>query len=108
MTSATEDELAALYIMARKTVYIRIISEEMGHKQPPTPLQTDNAMEYAVCNGKYNQNKQKEWTCDYIGSETENAKNSWEYIGDHAKQIMQTTGQSTIHKPTTKTKENYY
>ena len=41
-----------MYIMAREAVYIRIILEEMGHKQPPTPLQTDNSMAYAVCNGK--------------------------------------------------------
>jgi len=30
----------------------RIILEELGHKQPPTPLQTDNAMANAVINGK--------------------------------------------------------
>ena len=52
MTSATEAELAALYITAREAVYLRIILEEMGHKQPPTPLQTDNAMAEAVSNGK--------------------------------------------------------
>ena len=40
MTSATEAELAALYIMVQEAVYIRIILSEMGHKQPPTPLQT--------------------------------------------------------------------
>ena len=51
MSSATEAELAALYIMAREAVYIRIILEEMGHKQPKTPLQTDNAMANAVVNG---------------------------------------------------------
>ena len=52
MTSATEAELAALYAMAREAVYISIVLEEMGHKQPPTPLKTDNAMGDAVCNGK--------------------------------------------------------
>ena len=52
MSSATEAELAGLYIMAREAVYIRIILEELGHKQPPTPLQTDNAMADAVINGK--------------------------------------------------------
>ena len=52
MTSATEAELVALYIMAREAVYIRIILEELGHKQPPTPLQTDNSMADAVFNGK--------------------------------------------------------
>ena len=52
MTSATEAELAALYIMAREAVYIRIILEEMGHPQPPTPLQTDNSMANGVVNGR--------------------------------------------------------
>ena len=52
MTSATEDELAVLYIMAREAVYIRIVLEEMGHKQPPTQLQTDNLVADAVVNGK--------------------------------------------------------
>jgi len=32
MMSATEAELAALYIMAREAVYIRIVLTEMGHK----------------------------------------------------------------------------
>ena len=40
--------------MAREAVYVRIILAEMGHKQPPTPIQTDNAMAEAVTviNGK--------------------------------------------------------
>ena len=52
MSSATEAELAALYIMAREAVYIRIILEEMGHKQSPTPVQTDNAIAEQVINKK--------------------------------------------------------
>jgi hypothetical protein len=52
MSLATKAELAGLYIMARKAVYIRIILEELGHKRPPTPIQTDNAMADTVINGK--------------------------------------------------------
>ena len=52
MASATEAELAALYIAAREAVYIRIILMKLGHKQPATPLQTDNSMAEAVTNGK--------------------------------------------------------
>jgi hypothetical protein len=52
MSSGTEAELEGLYIMAREAVYIRIILEEMGHKQPPTPLQTNNSIAEAVINGK--------------------------------------------------------
>ena len=56
MTSATKAKLAALYIMSRKAVYIRIILDEMGHSQPPTPLQTDNAMTDLVFNKKIQEN----------------------------------------------------
>jgi hypothetical protein len=52
MSSATKAELAALYIMAREAVYIQIVLKEMGHTQPPTPLQTDNTMAEGVVNGK--------------------------------------------------------
>jgi hypothetical protein len=52
MSLATKAELAGLYIMVREVVYIRIILKELGHKQPPIPLQTNNAMADAVINGK--------------------------------------------------------
>lgn len=41
VSSATEAELAALYIVAREAVYTGIVLDKLGHKQPPTPLQTD-------------------------------------------------------------------
>ena len=36
-----------------------IILEEIGHKQPPTPLQTDNSMAEAVVNGKIQPKRKK-------------------------------------------------
>ena len=45
--------------MTREAVYIIIIVEELGHKQPPTPLQTDNSMTDAVCNGKVQLKRKK-------------------------------------------------
>ena len=78
----------------------------MGHKQPPIPLQKDKAMSDVVCNGKIQPKQKNQWTFDSICSGTENAKNNSEYFGDQANQIMQTTGQSTIHQPTKQTQEN--
>jgi hypothetical protein len=52
MSLSTKAELVGLYITARKAVYIRIILKELGHKQPPMPLQSDNAMADTVINGK--------------------------------------------------------
>ena len=45
--------------MTREAVYIIIVLEEMGHKQTPTPLQTDNFMAEAVVNGKIQPNWKK-------------------------------------------------
>lgn len=50
MTSAAEAELAALYINAKEAVSIRLILECMGHRQPPTPIQTDNSTAEGVIN----------------------------------------------------------
>ena len=44
MSSTTEAKLGALYVNACKTVEERQIHKEMGHLQPPTPIQTDNLM----------------------------------------------------------------
>ena len=52
MSSAAEAELAALFINAREAVYIRQVLEQLGHKQPPTPVQTDNSTAEAVLNNK--------------------------------------------------------
>ena len=59
MTLATEAELATVYITAQEVVYMRIILEEMGHKQPATPIQMDNAMAEAVINAKITPRRSK-------------------------------------------------
>eukprot|EP00804_Cyclotella_cryptica_P013342 CCRYP_005117-RB/>CCRYP_005117-RB protein AED:0.50 eAED:0.42 QI:0/0/0/1/0/0/2/0/190 len=48
MSSATETELGALYINAREAIPIRHLLEELGHTQPPTPIQIDNSTELDV------------------------------------------------------------
>jgi hypothetical protein len=43
MSSAAEAKLGALYINAGEAIPMQHLLEEMGHKQPPTPIQTDNS-----------------------------------------------------------------
>jgi hypothetical protein len=50
MSSAAEAELGALYLNAKETVYLRQILHEMGHPQPPTPIQMDNTTASGVVN----------------------------------------------------------
>ena len=42
MNSDAEAEIGALYLNSRQAILARRLLEEMGHKQPPTPIQTDN------------------------------------------------------------------
>jgi hypothetical protein len=50
MSSTVEAELGTLYINAREAVPQRQTLAEMGHKQPPTPMQTDNSTALGVVN----------------------------------------------------------
>jgi hypothetical protein len=50
MSSAAEAELGAMYINACKAVEERIILEEMGQKQPATPVQVDNSTAEGIIN----------------------------------------------------------
>ena len=50
MSSAAEAELGTLYINAREALPQRITLTEMGHKQPQTPMQTDNTTALGVVN----------------------------------------------------------
>ena len=48
VASAAEAEIAALYLNAREAAPMRVALEEMGHPQPPTPLETDNTTAHGI------------------------------------------------------------
>ena len=48
MSSAAKAELAGLYINASQAVVIHVLLHEMGHKQPRTPIQTENSTALGV------------------------------------------------------------
>ncbi len=50
MSSAAEAEIGALYIKCGEVIPARHTLEYLGHKQPPTPMQTDNTAALGVVN----------------------------------------------------------
>ena len=50
LTSAAEAEIGALFLNSRQAIPARRLLEEMGHKQPPTPIQTDNTTAFGFVN----------------------------------------------------------
>ena len=59
MASAEEAELGALFLNCQEAVPIRITLEEMGHSQPPTPVQVDNSTALGIATGNIKQRKSK-------------------------------------------------
>ena len=48
VASAAEAETGGLYLNGQEAVPIRTALAEMGHPQPPTPLETDNSTAYGI------------------------------------------------------------
>ena len=68
MTSAADAEIGALYINSRQAIPARQLLEEMGHKQPPTPIQTDNttALGFVTKNLQPKATKSTEMNCWFM------------------------------------------
>jgi hypothetical protein len=59
LSSAAEAELAGLYLNGKEAVPERITLEEIGHKQPPTPMVTDNSTASGIANDSVKQRRSK-------------------------------------------------
>ena len=70
MSSAAEAKIGALYINAQKGVEERNVLKEMGHTQPPTPIQTDTLTADGIINLRVQPKHTKvmdmrfHWLCD--------------------------------------------
>jgi hypothetical protein len=59
LSSATEAELGALFYNAKDACMLRTTLTEMGHPQPATPIQTDNAVAAGISNDNVKQRRSK-------------------------------------------------
>jgi hypothetical protein len=59
MSSAAEAEIEAVFINAKEGAVLRKTLEELGHKQPPTPMETDNTTATGYSNGTIKQKRTK-------------------------------------------------
>ena len=72
MSSAAEAEIGAMYGNAREAVPARQSLNEMGHRQPRTPMQTENTAAYSVVTNNVQTKRTKTmdmcfnwlWCCD--------------------------------------------
>ncbi len=87
VASAAEAELGALFLNTQAICPIRVALEELGHPQPPTPLQTDN-------NTASNSAAPRPLTCDFTGSATARARVTSMFFGGPATLIGPTISPS--------------
>ena len=59
MASASEAEIAGIFLNAQQAVPLRQTLVEMGHPQPPTPLRTDHQAANGILTGKFKQKRSK-------------------------------------------------
>jgi hypothetical protein len=59
MSSAAEADIGAVFINAKEGAVLRTTLEELGHPQPPTPMETDNTTATGYINGTIKQKRTK-------------------------------------------------
>jgi hypothetical protein len=59
MGSAAECETTTLYLNCQTGIVLRITAEELGHPQPPTPVQVDNSTTYNFVHDTLQQKRSK-------------------------------------------------
>jgi hypothetical protein len=59
MGSAAKAEIGATYINGQEAITTRTTLEEMGHLQPPTPMQVDNSTAWGFANATIKQKRSK-------------------------------------------------
>ena len=102
MSFAAEAEIGALYTNARKGVEEQNILEEMGHPQPPTPVQTDNSTAEGIINSRVQPKCTKAMDMRFIGCAIEEStKNNSIFIGTREHCSKGITGQNITPPPIT-------
>ena len=67
--SAAECEIASAYLNAQEAVPIRNALEELGHHQPPAPMQVDNATAVGFIKKQIKQRRSKAIDMRYYWSQ---------------------------------------
>ena len=101
MASPAEAKLGALLLNCQEYVPIQITLEEMGHSQPPTPVQVDNSNELGIANGNIKQRKSNEIDMCFYWIRDKKIKTNSTYIGNPVQQTGEIISLNTFPLTTT-------
>ena len=73
-SSAAEAELGASFLNTKQARIFRLALEELGHTQPPTPINCDNETAVGICNGTVKRQRLRSMEMRYfwVGDQVKN------------------------------------
>jgi hypothetical protein len=82
VASAAEAELVALFLNCKQTAIFRVTLEEMGHPQPPIPVNCDNSTAVGIANNtiKRQRSQAMEMRFFWVADTVEQGKYNIKYI----------------------------
>ena len=91
-----ETEVAATFYNAKEALPFRVTLTEMGHPQPPTPMEVYNETSIGFLQGTMKKIAARPLIWDFTGSETGSTRtNSWS-TGDQVQIMLETVSLNTI------------
>jgi hypothetical protein len=99
MSSSAEAELGALFMNAKVIIPLQITCKELGHKQPATPMRTDNNTAEEIMNGTIKQNRSKAINMRFYWLKAESNRASLEFTGSQAHQFSRLLHQAPSALP---------
>jgi len=82
VTSSAEAETAGVFHNAQTTVPARHVLDVIGHKQPPTPIKTDNSTASGFVHNNTHQKRSKSWDMRYHWLREKQTKNDFRIFWD--------------------------
>ena len=105
MTLAADAEIGALFINSRQAIPARNTVEEMGHQQPPTPVQTNNTTALGFVSKNLQPKANKSTDMKHWLMRDRQDRRQFRYYWGLKKTMMLTTKANTSAPPITQKKD---
>jgi hypothetical protein len=102
MSSAAEAEIGAVFINAKERAVLQTTLEELGHPQPPAPMETDNTTDTGYSNGTIKQKHTKAMDMRFYWIKDRVKQGQLNVYWGRATKIWQIISQNIIRRRITK------
>ena len=82
VASAAESETGGLFINTQETIPIRYVLHQLEHKQPATPMKTDNSTAFSFTTSNIRQKRSKSWDMRYYWLREKQVQNQMRFYWD--------------------------